>query len=163
MQLVTPARPPEARSKRWLAVVLSLGTAGLGHVYAGQLLRALLIAVAIEVAACSAPPSLPRGGTVARSELLGPVTQIYWSWDFNGSWTQLLDPLVWWDLLATKTRWDRVGAHDVAPTDVDREPGVVAIDWNPPRTRARRAAGRLRRSRTYLRGHPERPWERRPP
>jgi signal peptidase I len=48
-------------------------------------------------------------GTVAQQELVGPVTQIYWSWDFNGSWAQLLDPRVWSDLLSVKTRWDRIG------------------------------------------------------
>jgi len=48
-------------------------------------------------------------GTVPRNEVLGPVTQIYWSRDFNGTWVELLDLRVWWDLLATKTRWDRVG------------------------------------------------------
>ena len=48
-------------------------------------------------------------GTVGQNELLGPVTQIYWSWDFNGAWTELLHPRVWCDLLATKTRWDRIG------------------------------------------------------
>jgi len=25
-------------------------------------------------------------GTVARGDLIGPATAIYWSWDFNGSW-----------------------------------------------------------------------------
>ena len=49
-------------------------------------------------------------GTVARNELLGPVTQIYWSWDFNGSWAELLNPGVWWDLLSTTTWWNRIGA-----------------------------------------------------
>ena len=37
------------------------------------------------------------------------MTQIYWSWDFDGTWAELLDPRVWWNLLATKTRWDRIG------------------------------------------------------
>ena len=40
-----------AQSKRWLAVVLSLLTAGLGHVYAGRPVRALALAVSIEVLA----------------------------------------------------------------------------------------------------------------
>jgi signal peptidase I len=48
-------------------------------------------------------------GTVARDNLHGPVTQIYWSWDFNGTWAELLDPRVWWELLSRRTRWDRVG------------------------------------------------------
>ena len=48
-------------------------------------------------------------GTVARGDLIGPATEIYWSWDFNGSWGELLSPSVWWDLLTTKTRWDRIG------------------------------------------------------
>ncbi len=48
-------------------------------------------------------------GTVARNDMLGPVTQIYWSWDFNGAWAELLDPRVWWDLLSMRTRWERIG------------------------------------------------------
>ena len=48
-------------------------------------------------------------GTVARGDLIGPATEIYWSWDFNGSWGELLSPSVWWDLLTTTTRWDRIG------------------------------------------------------
>lgn len=48
---MTPAHPPGAQSKRWLAAVLSLLTPGLGQVYAGRPLRALLIAVSIEVLA----------------------------------------------------------------------------------------------------------------
>jgi signal peptidase I len=48
-------------------------------------------------------------GTVARNDMLGPVAQIYWSWDFNGTWAELLDPRAWWDLLSKKTRWERVG------------------------------------------------------
>lgn len=48
---MTLAHAPDARSKRWLAVVLALLMPGLGRVYAGRPLRALLIAVAIEVLA----------------------------------------------------------------------------------------------------------------
>jgi hypothetical protein len=30
-------------------------------------------------------------------------------WDFNGSWAELLNPAIWWDLHSRKTRWDRIG------------------------------------------------------
>jgi signal peptidase I len=49
-------------------------------------------------------------GTVARADLVGPTTAIYWSWDFNGAWVELLDPLGWWDLLSRRTRWARIGS-----------------------------------------------------
>ncbi len=48
-------------------------------------------------------------GTVRLAEIKGPAFVLYWSWDFNGSWGQLLNPLTWWDLLTSKMRWDRVG------------------------------------------------------
>jgi signal peptidase I len=48
-------------------------------------------------------------GTVARTDLIGPVTRVYWSWDFKGSWNLLLNPLAWWELLTTRTRWERIG------------------------------------------------------
>jgi signal peptidase I len=48
-------------------------------------------------------------GTVDAAELKGPAFVIYWSWDFNGSWTELLDPRTWWRLLTREMRWDRLG------------------------------------------------------
>ncbi len=48
-------------------------------------------------------------GTVRLAEIKGPAFVLYWSWNFNGSWGQLLNPLTWWDLLTNKMRWDRVG------------------------------------------------------
>jgi len=48
-------------------------------------------------------------GTVRLAELKGPAWRLYWSWDFNGSWAALLNPLTWLDLLVGKTRWDRIG------------------------------------------------------
>ena len=48
-------------------------------------------------------------GTVAREDLIGPAIGIYWSWDFNGTWAELLNPLRWMDLLSHRTRWDRIG------------------------------------------------------
>jgi signal peptidase I len=48
-------------------------------------------------------------GTVRLEEMKGPAFILYWSWDFDGSWTQLANPLTWWDLLRHKTRWDRIG------------------------------------------------------
>ena len=48
-------------------------------------------------------------GTVDLAEMKGPALVIYWSWDFNGSWAQLLNPLEWWRLLTGEMRWDRFG------------------------------------------------------
>ncbi len=48
-------------------------------------------------------------GTVREAELKGPAYVVYWSWDFNGSWGQLLNPFTWWDLLTRKMRWGRIG------------------------------------------------------
>ncbi len=48
-------------------------------------------------------------GTVREAELKGPAFVVYWSWDFNGTWSQLLNPFTWWDLLTRRMRWDRIG------------------------------------------------------
>lgn len=48
-------------------------------------------------------------GTVSREDLKGPVTRIYWSWNNQGSWASMLNPLTWWRLLRGETRWDRIG------------------------------------------------------
>jgi signal peptidase I len=48
-------------------------------------------------------------GTVDLAELKGPALILYWSWDFNGSWTELLNPLTWWQLLTGEMRWERMG------------------------------------------------------
>jgi signal peptidase I len=48
-------------------------------------------------------------GTVRLAEMKGPAFLLYWSWDWNGSWFELLNPLHWWDLLTDKMRWDRIG------------------------------------------------------
>lgn len=48
-------------------------------------------------------------GTVPLRDLKGPAFVIYWSWNFNGSWGELLNPLTWWDLLSERTRWGRIG------------------------------------------------------
>jgi signal peptidase I len=48
-------------------------------------------------------------GTVRLAEIKGPAFILYWSWDFNGSWAELLNPLTLFDLLTSKTRWDRLG------------------------------------------------------
>ena len=50
-----------------------------------------------------------RLGTVRLAEIKGPAFILYWSWNFNGSWGQLLNPLTWWELLTSKMRWDRIG------------------------------------------------------
>ena len=48
-------------------------------------------------------------GTVRESELKGPAFILYWSWNFNGGWGELLNPVTWWDLMAHRMRWDRIG------------------------------------------------------
>lgn len=47
-------------------------------------------------------------GTVRREELKGPAFLLYWSWDFEGSWLSMANPLTWIDLLLHRTRWDRM-------------------------------------------------------
>lgn len=46
-------------------------------------------------------------GTVRKAEIKGPAFVLYWSWDFNGGWLELLNPLTWWN---AEKRWDRIGA-----------------------------------------------------
>lgn len=48
-------------------------------------------------------------GTVHRDDILGRVTGLYWSWDFNGSPIELLNPSTLGMLLRERTRWDRIG------------------------------------------------------
>ena len=48
-------------------------------------------------------------GTVRGSELKGPAFILYWSWNFNGGWGELLNPVTWWDLMAHRMRWARIG------------------------------------------------------
>jgi len=51
-----------------------------------------------------------RAGTVRTEELAGPARLLYWSWDWNGSWLSLLNPLTWWNNLTGKMRWGRMGS-----------------------------------------------------
>jgi signal peptidase I len=46
-------------------------------------------------------------GTVREAEIKGPAFILYWSWDFNGGWLELLNPLTWWN---AEKRWGRIGA-----------------------------------------------------
>lgn len=48
-------------------------------------------------------------GTVRFEEFKGPAFILYWSWDWNGSWSELLWPSTWWRLFSEKMRWDRIG------------------------------------------------------
>jgi signal peptidase I len=48
-------------------------------------------------------------GTVRFEEFKGPAFILYWSWDWNGSWGELLLPTTWWSLLSEKMRWERIG------------------------------------------------------
>ena len=49
-------------------------------------------------------------GTVPEADLKGPAFILYWSWNYNGSWAGLLNPLTWVRLLAQETRWSRMGS-----------------------------------------------------
>ncbi len=44
-------------------------------------------------------------GTVRLEEMKGPAFLLYWSWDYNGGWLALLNPLTWW---SAEKRWDRI-------------------------------------------------------
>ena len=46
-------------------------------------------------------------GTVRLAEIKGPAFVLYWSWDFNGRWIELLNPATWW---RAELRWERFGA-----------------------------------------------------
>jgi len=45
-------------------------------------------------------------GTVRAAEFKGPALFLYWSWDYNGGWLELLNPLTWW---SAEKRWGRMG------------------------------------------------------
>jgi signal peptidase I len=46
-------------------------------------------------------------GTVRKAEIKGPAFILYWSWDFNGGWLELANPLTWWN---AEKRWNRIGS-----------------------------------------------------
>jgi signal peptidase I len=48
-------------------------------------------------------------GTVPKSALAGPAGLNYWSWNWNGTWLSLLNPLTWVDNLTHHMRWERMG------------------------------------------------------
>lgn len=50
-----------------------------------------------------------RFGTVRIKELAGPAGLLYWSWNWNGGWFELLNPLTWLSNLTGETRWARFG------------------------------------------------------
>jgi len=45
-------------------------------------------------------------GTVRLAEMKGPAFIIYWSWNFNGGWLEVLNPVTWFTV---EKRWDRLG------------------------------------------------------
>lgn len=51
-----------------------------------------------------------RWGTARLLEVEGPAGLLYWSWDWNGTWLSLLNPMTWWRNLTGKTRWERMGS-----------------------------------------------------
>jgi signal peptidase I len=50
-----------------------------------------------------------KWGTVRPEEFKGPAFVLYWSWDWNGSWGDLIRPSTWWSLFTERMRWSRVG------------------------------------------------------
>jgi signal peptidase I len=48
-------------------------------------------------------------GSVDLAEIKGPAFVLYWSWNFNGGWGELLDPRTCWRLLREEMRWGRIG------------------------------------------------------
>tara|TARA_B100001123_G_scaffold219935_1_gene248149 strand:+ start:102 stop:896 length:795 start_codon:yes stop_codon:yes gene_type:complete len=50
-----------------------------------------------------------RWGTVKSTAMYGPAGLLYWSWNWTGTWLELLNPITWWNNLTGKTRWDRIG------------------------------------------------------
>lgn len=48
-------------------------------------------------------------GTVPHLDLKGPVIVNYWSWNNRYRWIDMINPLVWIDLLLSEMRWDRIG------------------------------------------------------
>jgi len=45
-------------------------------------------------------------GSVRLAEIKGPAFIIYWSWNFNGSWIEVINPLTWFTV---EKRWGRIG------------------------------------------------------
>jgi signal peptidase I len=50
-----------------------------------------------------------KWGTVRAEEFKGPAFVLYWSWDWNGSWGELMMPSTWWNLFTDRMRWSRIG------------------------------------------------------
>jgi signal peptidase I len=62
-------------------------------------------------------------GTVRLAEIKGPAFVLYWSWDWDGSWRELLNPVTWWENLTRRMRWGRIGDR-IGCVDLDSGPGV---------------------------------------
>jgi len=45
-------------------------------------------------------------GTVREAEMKGPALIIYWSWNFDGGWLEVLNPITWFTV---EKRWGRIG------------------------------------------------------
>jgi signal peptidase I len=63
-----------------------------------------------------------RFGTVRLAEIEGPAGLLYWSWDWNGGWLELLSPLTWWRNLTERMRWERLGSFDACFEEGDPPP-----------------------------------------
>jgi signal peptidase I len=48
-------------------------------------------------------------GTISREHVVAPTSRIYWSWDFNGPYSELARPSRVVQLLRSHTRWSRIG------------------------------------------------------
>jgi len=45
-------------------------------------------------------------GTVRLAEFRGPAFILYFSWNFNGGWLEVINPITWWQV---EKRWNRFG------------------------------------------------------
>lgn len=48
-------------------------------------------------------------GTIRLADMKGPAFILYWSWDWDGPWLDLVNPITWWELLTDRMRWGRIG------------------------------------------------------
>jgi signal peptidase I len=48
-------------------------------------------------------------GTIRLADMKGPAFVLYWSWDWDGPWFDLVNPITWWELLTDRMRWGRIG------------------------------------------------------
>ena len=68
-------------------------------------------------------------GTVRPIEFRGPALFLYWSWDYNRGWLELLNPLTW---IRAEKRWDRFGDGLACATDEAASPAGAETPSRAP-------------------------------